>query len=595
MLLSAEQITKAYGARTLLDGVSLCLNRGDRLGVVGFNGTGKSTLLRILAGAEEADAGSVRLDPNVYLEYLPQNPDYDGGSTVLEQVFANLNPEMRALAEYEARTILTRLGMTSLERRMDTLSGGERRRVALAAVLARPCDVLILDEPTNHLDSDMILWLEETLARFTGALAVVTHDRYFLERVTTRTVEVEGGALYCYEGGYAAYLAGKADREAREHATERKRQAMLRREHEWVMQGAKARGTKSRERLARYEALSAQSGSWERGALELNLRAARLGKKTVELHGVGKTWEGKTALRALDLILLRDDRIGIVGRNGSGKSTLLNLIAGEIQPDCGEIITGETVRIGYFIQETPPIDGEVRVADYVKEIGNQIETADGVLTAAQLLEQFLFPPEVQWTQVKKLSGGERRRLYLLSILAAQPNILLLDEPTNDLDVQTLTVLEDYLEAFPGVVVAVSHDRYFLDKMASRVLAVEEDGRVQSYPGGFTEYRAAVENRAREERRAAAPAEKRDKPAGSQRLKFSYKEQRDYETIDDELAALEEELKQVRESQAAQASDYIALQRLQETEAALEARLEEKMERWIYLNDLAERMEGQSPQ
>ena len=594
MLLSAEQISKNYGACDLLDRVSLYLNPGDRIGVVGRNGAGKSTLLRILAGEEEPDAGTVQRDPNVRLEYLPQDPAYDAGNTVLEQVFADLSPEARALAEYEAKTILTRLGFTGFERRMGELSGGERRRAALAAVLVHDCDVLILDEPTNHLDADMTQWLEDTLRRFSGALVMVTHDRYFLERVVGRTLEVEGGRLYAYDGGYAKYLEGKARREEMERASERKRQSILRREYQWVMQGPTARGTKSRERLERYEALQAQEGPKERAGLELGARASRLGKKTIALHGVSKSFGNRTVLRDLDLMLLRDDRIGVVGANGSGKSTLLNLLAGRISPDGGELEVGETVRVGYFCQETPPIDPDVRVIDYVKEIGNRIETAEGMVTASQLLEQFLFPAEVQWSPVHKLSGGERRRLFLLAVLAAAPNVLLLDEPTNDLDVETLTVLEDYLETFPGAVVAVSHDRYFLDKVARRLLVVEGDGHAGLRPGGYTDYLEARRAAEREKRPEPSPErEKRqERPAGSQKLRFSYKEQREFETIDGDIAALEGEIAAVKAEQEKCASDYVALQELQERQAALEARLEEKLERWVYLNDLAERIAGQ---
>ena len=594
MLLSAEQISKNYGVCDLLDRVSLYLNPGDRIGVVGRNGAGKSTLLRILAGEEEPDAGTVQRAPNVRLEYLPQDPAYDAGNTVLEQVFADLSPEARALAEYEAKTILTRLGFTGFERRMGELSGGERRRAALAAVLVHDCDVLILDEPTNHLDADMTQWLEDTLRRFSGALVMVTHDRYFLERVVGRTLEVEGGRLYAYDGGYAKYLEGKARREEMERASERKRQSILRREYQWVMQGPTARGTKSRERLERYEALQAQEGPKARAGLELGARASRLGKKTIALHGVSKSFGNRTVLRDLDLMLLRDDRIGVVGANGSGKSTLLNLLAGRISPDGGEIEVGETVRVGYFCQETPPIDPDVRVIDYVKEIGNRIETAEGMVTASQLLEQFLFPTEVQWSPVHKLSGGERRRLFLLAVLAAAPNVLLLDEPTNDLDVETLTVLEDYLETFPGAVVAVSHDRYFLDKVARRLLVVEGDGHAGLRPGGYTDYLEARRAAEREKRPEPSPErEKRqERPAGSQKLRFSYKEQREFETIDGDIAALEGEIAAVKAEQEKCASDYVALQDLQERQAALEARLEEKLERWVYLNDLAERIAGQ---
>ena len=594
MLLSAEQISKTYGTRKVLDRVSLYLEAGQKLGVIGVNGTGKSTLLRILAGAEEPDEGRVSRDPNVRLNYLPQLPAFDEKNTVLEQVFAGVSPEARALAEYEAKTILTRLGVPLFEQRVGVLSGGQRKRVALCSALACPCDVLILDEPTNHLDSGMVAWLEDELRQFKGALVMVTHDRYFLERVVGRMVEVEGGALAFYEGNYDKYLEQKALREEMAQASERKRQAILRREYQWVMQGPTARGTKSRERLERYEALKSQSGPEERTALELSAVSSRLGKKTVELHGVSKSFAGRTVLRDFDLMLLREDRIGVVGRNGSGKSTLLNLIAGRLMPDSGEVATGKTVRMGYFSQENPPMYPEMRVIDFVKEIGNSIETAEGRVTASQLLEQFLFPADEQWAPIGKLSGGERRRLFLLSILAAAPNVLLLDEPTNDLDIQTLTILEDYLETFPGAVIAVSHDRYFLDKTVRRIFEVGESGAVTEYVGNYTDYLDARKAEEKREKTVSAPAEKRrERPSGSKKLKFSYKEQREYENIDGEIAALEEQLAQIRTEQEAKASDYVALQALQSRESELEAALEEKMERWVYLNDLAEQIAGQA--
>ena len=560
---------------------------------MGLNGAGKSTLLRLLSGAEEPDGGTVRLDPNVRLEYLPQNPVFPGEHTVLEQVVLGLSGDDRALAEYEGKMILSRLGVSRFDQPVGQLSGGERRRVALAAVLSRPCDVLVLDEPTNHLDSDMVLWLEDYLKKWKGALAMVTHDRYFLERIVTRIAEVEDGRLFFYEGNYDKYLSRKAERLEQEKAGERKRQALLRREYQWVMQGPTARGTKSRERLERYEALKAQTGPAEKSTLELSARSSRLGKKTIELRHVTKAFDGRTLLRDFDCMLLRDDRIGIVGANGSGKSTLLNLIAGDLIPDGGEIEVGETVRVGYFRQEVPDMDGDTRVIDYVKAIGNRIETPEGMLTASQLLEQFLFPAEEQWSPINKLSGGEKRRLYLLSVLAAAPNVLLLDEPTNDLDLQTLAALEDYLDSFPGAVVTVSHDRYFLDRVARRVFAVEGDGTVKGYPGGYTEYLEA--RRAEEAERAprpAAPEKKADRPAGPKKLKFSYNEQREFETIDADIAALEAQLAQVQADQAAQATDYVALQALQEKQAELEAALEQKMDRWVYLNDLAERIANQ---
>ena len=593
MLLSAEQLTKTYGTRSLLDSVSFYVEPGDKVGIIGVNGCGKSTLLRLLAGAEEPDGGTVRPDPNVRLAYLPQNPVFPGEHTVLEQVLLGLDGDDRTLAEYEAKTILNQLGVPRFDQKVGELSGGERRRVALAAVLARPCDVLLLDEPTNHLDDRMVGWLEDYLRGWKGALVMVTHDRYFLERIVTKMVEVEGGKLYTYEGNYDKYLERKAARLESEKASERKRQAILRREYQWVMQGPTARGTKSRERLERYEALKAQTGPTEKSTLELSARASRLGKKTVELAGVTKAFGDRTVVRDFDCMLLRDDRIGIVGSNGSGKSTLLNLMAGALAPDSGTVEVGETVRFGYFRQEVPDMDGDIRVIDYVKEIGNNIETAEGMLTASQLLEQFLFPVEVQWSPICKLSGGEKRRLYLLSVLAAAPNVLLLDEPTNDLDIQTLSILEDYLDTFPGAVIAVSHDRYFLDRVVRRVFAVEGDGSVRAYPGGYTEYLDAK----RAEEKAKAPKmpasdKGKERPAAPKKLKFSYKEQREFETIDDDIAALEEQIAQVQAEQAAKATDYVALQELQEKQSQLEAALEEKMERWVYLNDLAERIAAQ---
>ena len=551
MLLSAEHITKIYGTRAVLDGASLYLERGQKLGVIGVNGNGKSTLLRILAGAEEPDGGTVARDPNVRLEYLPQNPAFDPARTVLEQVFDRLSPEARELQEYEAKSILTRLGVTNFEQRMGELSGGQRKRTALAAALVHDCDVLILDEPTNHLDAEMVAWLEERLRQFKGALVMVTHDRYFLERVVERIVEVERGKLAFYEGSYARYLEAKAQREEMEAASERKRQSILRREYQWVMQGPTARGTKSRERLERYEALRDQTGPEKRAELELSALSSRLGKKTIELRGVSKEFGGRTVLRDFDLMLLRDDRIGVVGPNGSGKSTLLNLIAGRLAPDAGEVVTGETVRIGYFAQETPPMAADRRVIDYVKDIGNRIETPEGSLTASQLLEKFLFPKDAQWAPIDRLSGGEKRRLFLLSILCAAPNVLLLDEPTNDLDIQTLTILEDYLETFPGAVIAVSHDRYFLDKMARRIFAVGEGGAVQGYTGGYSDYLAARAEAQREKTpRSSGEKRPQEKPTGPQKLKFSYKEQREYGTIEADIAALEGELAAVRAEQEA---------------------------------------------
>ncbi len=588
MLLSAEHITRSLGARILLDDVSLYLDRGEKLGVIGPNGTGKSTLLKLLAGAEEPEGGRVRLDPNVRLEYLPQTPVYEPENTALKQVFAGLDDSAREVAEHEAKTVLTRLGLGDYGRKMGTLSGGERRRVALASVLVRPADILLLDEPTNHLDAGMTAWLEDYLKRYKGVLVMVTHDRYFLERIVGRMVEVENAKLTFYTGNYAQYLQRKAELLEMAQASERKRQALLRREYQWVMQGAKARGTKSRERLERYEALKDQDTPTLRGRVEVTALSSRLGKKTVELRRVSKAFGDRVVIRDFSCILLRDDRVGVIGDNGSGKSTLLNLLAGRLQPDQGEVEIGETVRIGYFSQENPPMDPNQRVIDYMKDVGNYIETAVGTLSAGQLLEQFLFSGNQQYSPIGKLSGGEKRRLFLLSILAGAPNVLLLDEPTNDLDIDTLTVLEDYLETFPGAVVAVSHDRYFLDKMAKRTFLVDGTGVVTETAGGYEEWLKTVE--AQETTNVNIP--KKEKPKGTRKLKFSYQEQREFETVEEDIAALEAELAKVVEKQEWQASDYMALEKLQAQQEELEKQLEAKMERWVYLTDLNERIQAQ---
>lgn len=588
MLLSAEHITRSLGARTLLEDVCLYLDRGEKLGIIGANGAGKSTLLKILAGAEEPEEGEVRLDPNVRLGYLPQLPEYGAENTVLEQVLAGLTSSDREVAEHEAKSVLTRLGLIDFARKMGTLSGGERRRAALASVLVRPADVLLLDEPTNHLDAEMTAWLEEFLKRWRGALVMVTHDRYFLERVVDRMAEVENAGLTFYHGNYADYLQKKAELLEMAQASERKRQSLLRREYQWVMQGPKARGTKSRERLERYETLREQTGPARQGRVEISALSSRLGKKTIELERVSKRYGERTVIRDFSCILLRDDRVGIIGNNGSGKSTLLNLMAGRLTPDEGRVEMGQTVRLGYFSQETPPMDPAQRVIDYIKEVGNYIETAGGTLSAGQLLEQFLFTGDQQYSPIGKLSGGEKRRLFLLSILTKAPNVLLLDEPTNDLDIDTLTVLEDYLETFPGAVAAVSHDRYFLDKMAVRTFLVDGRGEVAETPGGYSEWVKT----AGAERTTNVTEAKKEKPRGEQRLRFSYQEQRQFDTIEEEIAGLERELADVKREQMEKGSDYLALEKLQLQQTRLEEQLEEKMERWVYLNDLHERILAQ---
>ena len=594
MLLAAEHLEKNYGMKRLIRDASLYLDTGDKVGIIGINGTGKSTLLRVLARAEEPDAGTVQVFPNVQVSYLAQNPAMDDDAAVLEQVFRGLPAEYRAVAEYEARAMLNRLGVTDHDQKIGQLSGGQRKRVALATALIHPADVLILDEPTNHLDMDMAAWLEDYLIRFRGGVILITHDRYFLDRVTNRIVELEDGTLYSYEANYGHYLELKAERFEMAAASERKRQSILRREAQWIMRGARARGTKSRDRIERYEALRDQEAPEAAQTVQLAAVSSRLGRKTIELDHVSKGYGGRTIISDFSYVLSRDDRIGVVGVNGAGKTTLLNLIAGRLAPDTGTVETGQTVRLGVFSQEGRELDPNARVIDFIRDISNSIETGEGTFTAAQMLEKFLFPGDLQHQFIGKLSGGERRRLYLLSVLVEAPNVLLLDEPTNDLDVETLTILEDYLTTFPGAVVAVSHDRYFLDKLAHTIFEVRPGGEVRRYVGNFSDY---LDKRPPEERpeRAAKPekTEKPVKPAQKpQKLKFSFNEQREYERIDDELAALEEQLAACAREIAAAGNDYVRLQELLAEQERLTRAQEEKTERWVYLNDLAERIQAQ---
>lgn len=591
ILLSAEAITKSYREGNLLDGVSLYLEEGDKAGIIGINGTGKSTLLKIIAGVEQPDSGSVVTASGVRIGYLPQNPNFTAGTTVLAQVFSGTASAARQAKEYEAKSILTRLGITEFDRDVSTLSGGQKRCVAIASALVTPCELLILDEPTNHLDSSMVAWLEDYLKKFKGSLLMVTHDRYFLDRVTNRIVEIDRGKLYTYQANYSRYLELKAEREQMEAGSERKRQSLLKKELAWMQQGPKARGTKSRFRIERFEQLSAQGGPKAGDKLDLNSVSTRLGKKTVELQGIGKQFGGQWFVKEFDLLLPRGARVGIVGPNGCGKSTLLKLITGTLQPDTGNVVLGETVKLGYFSQECEEMDPSLRVIDYIRGIAENIRTPDGTLSASQMLEKFLFPPDLQWNTISRLSGGERRRLFLLRVLMDAPNILLLDEPTNDLDIQTLMILEEYLDGFEGAVVAVSHDRYFLDRVAESVYAFEPGGTLRQYPGGYSDYeRLRTQQDPVREAKAKAAREPREK---TRRLKFSYKEQLEFEGIDGEIAALEEELAETGRQIEQQASDYAKLEELLARQEELTARLDEKTERWVYLNELAERIEAQS--
>ena len=589
MLLSAEHISINFGMRQLVDDVNFYLNDGDKVGIIGINGTGKSTLLRVLSGELTPDAGEVKRDPNVTLSVLSQNPVMDDNASVLEQVFLHAPDEYRQINEYEAKTMLTKLGITDFDRKVGTLSGGQRKRIALAAALMQPADILLLDEPTNHLDAGMTQWLEEWLRRFRGGLVMVTHDRYFLERVVNRITELSRGKLYHYEANYSKYLELKTLREEMAEAGERKRQSILRVEREWIMRGCRARSTKSKERIQRYEELLNRSAPEYDDKVQLAAASSRLGRKLIELHHVTKEYDGRTIIGDFSYRLLREDRIGIVGKNGAGKSTLLHLLSGEIAPDSGEVDTGSTVKIGHFSQEGRELDKDKRVYDFIHEIAAEIRTSEGTFSAAQMMERFLFPSNLQSQPIGKLSGGERRRLYLLSILMSAPNVLLLDEPTNDLDVMTLSILEDYLDTFPGPVVVVSHDRFLLDKLAEQIFEVR-DGEVLRYTGNWSDWQEKRREEAavRVEKPKSEPMRPKEK-----KLKFSFSEQREFENIDAEIAALEEKAAALEAEQEKYCSDYIKLSELQQQHEEIQQQLETKMERWMYLNELKEKIDSQS--
>ena len=590
MLLSAEHLSINFGSRQLLSDVDFYLNEGDKTGVIGINGTGKSTFLKVLSGVQEPDGGRVSRDPNVQVSYLPQNPVMDDGATVLEQVFLHFPAEFRELNEYEAKAMLNKLGLPDFDQKVGTLSGGQRKRVALAAALIHLADVLILDEPTNHLDTEMVTWLEDRLRWFRGGLVMVTHDRYFLERVVNHITELSRGKLYHYEANYSKYLELKEQRAEMAEASERKRQSILRVEREWIMRGCKARTTKSKERIQRYENLLNQAAPETDDSVSLAAASSRLGKKTIQLDHVSKSFDGKCVLNDFSYSVLRSDRIGIVGHNGVGKSTLLHIIAGELTPDSGTVEMGATVKVGHFSQEGRELDLNQRVYDFIHDIADEVRTDEGTFTANQMMERFLFPGDLQSQPIGRLSGGERRRLYLLSILMTAPNILLLDEPTNDLDVTTLAILEDYLQSFPGPILAVSHDRFFLDKLANSIFEVRDGGEILRYTGNWSDW----EEKRKEEKQAAAPAEKTkaaaEKPR-EKRPKFTFKEQREYETIDAELADLERQLRDCEAAMGSCGSDYVKLQELTDRQAELEALLEEKTERWMYLSELKERIDA----
>ena len=612
-LLTIEHLTKSYTERLLFDDTSFSINEGEKIGLIGVNGTGKSTLLKIVAGLEDADSGSVVRGRSLYIRYLSQIPEFAEGDTVLESVMRENAGETHYSSADEmqatAKSMLNKLGITEHDALTSTLSGGQRKRVALASVLMSTADLLILDEPTNHLDSGMADWLEEYLKAFRGALLMITHDRYFLDSVVGRIVELDKGKLYSYQANYEGFLALKAERMEMAEASERKRQTILRNEIAWMQRGARARSTKQKAHIQRYEELRDQKGPEYDRNVELESIASRLGRTTVEVKDLCKAYGDKVLMKDFTYIFLKNDRVGIIGPNGSGKFTLMKMLAGWVEPDSGTIQIGQTVKMGYFSQENEAMDESLKVIDYIKNAAEYVKTKDGSISASQMLERFLFPSGMQYTAIGRLSGGERRRLYLLRILMEAPNVILLDEPTNDLDIQTLTILEDYLDTFPGIVIAVSHDRYFLDRVVNRIFAFEGQGKVTQYEGGFTDYQIAWSARHPQETgdqkgvRAGDSDENgsglpinrnnwKQAAGGEKKRKLSFKEQREWETIEADIAALEQSIGDLEQEIGKSATNYTRLNELMEEKSAREAQLEEKMERWMYLNELVEQIEAQ---
>ena len=608
-LFTMENITKSYTDRILLDDVGFSINENEKIGVIGVNGMGKSTLLKVVAGIEEADAGKISMGNQVKICYLPQTPVFTPGTTILQAaVGGNMEEWNRWTIEADARSMLNQLGFADYEEKVEHMSGGQKKRVALVNALLTPADILILDEPTNHLDNAMSEWLENYLISFRGAVLMVTHDRYFLDRIATRIVEVDKGKLYSYPGNYAKFVELKEERQNMALATERKRKSLLRTELEWLHRGARARSTKQKAHIDRIQAMQEMKDIQEEKQVLLTSTASRMGNKTIELSDISKSYGNHLLIRDYNYIFLKNDRIGIIGPNGCGKTTLLKIINGIVKPDTGTIEIGQTIRIGYFSQENEYMDDSMKVIDYVKEAGEYIQTSDGRITASQMLERFLFEGAIQWSKIEKLSGGEKRRLYLLRILMSAPNVLILDEPTNDLDIQTLTILENYLDGFDGIIIVLSHDRYFLDRTVRRIFAFEGEGAIRQYEGGYSDYlirkeleglpdmtvksmgvgsaaqteKSGSENSAEDSR---ATWKKHDK-----KLKFSYKEQREFETIDEEITALEEKIEVLDAQMLENASNSVKLNELLEKKEEVSQQLDEKMDRWVYLNDLNEQIQ-----
>ena len=622
-LLTAENISKSYNEKKLFDNISLGINEGDKIGLIGVNGTGKTTLLRILSGFEQPDTGKVTKGSSINIEYLPQNPYFDTQSTVLEQVFKGTSEVMKLIREYEkaigkpdnsdqilklsremdaknawslesdAKSKLTKLGIYDFNEKIENLSGGQRKRIALASAIINPSDLLILDEPTNHLDNNVIDDLEQYLNKFKGSILMVTHDRYFLDRIVNVIYELDNGKLYLYKGNYSVFLEMKLQREEIEKSNEKKRQSLLKQELIWVKKGAKARSTKQKARIERFEKLNEYTASDNiNEKIEISSASSRLGKKVIEINSISKSYNKNKIIDDFNYILLRNDRVGIIGPNGCGKTTLVNIICGKLLPDSGNVDIGETVKIGLFAQEDAQIDEKLRVIEYIKEGAEYIINSDGIrVSASQMLETFLFPPSVQWTPISKLSGGEKRRLYLLRVLMESPNVLVLDEPTNDLDIETLAILEDYIDSLSGAVIAVSHDRYFLNRISDKIFSFEGNGRIVQYTGNYFDYKEAIEQSKELQKKEQQNSTnkliektKREKP-----LKFSYNEQKEFDTIDGDIADIEEKLKIIEGKINAATSDYELLQKLITDKGKLQSELDYKMERWVYLNELKEKI------
>ena len=627
VLLTAEHIRKSYGTRVIFDDISFSIHDGDKIGVIGVNGAGKSTLLKIVAGVGQADSGEIITMNGMRIAYLSQNPEFTPGTTILQQVFAGDNPKLSLVREYEealehlnenphdknmaalsarlseemdkaeawsleseAKNILTRLGIFDFGQKVETLSGGQKKRVALAAALIAPVELLILDEPTNHIDHDTVEWLEKHLEKYSKALLMVTHDRYFLDRVANRTLELEKGQIYSYQANYTNFLELKAEREELEAAGERKRQNFLRTELEWVRRGAQARSTKQKARLQRFDEISSIKAPEEKQNVVLSSVGSRLGKKTIELENISKSYNGKAYIKDFSYIILRNDRIGITGDNGCGKTTLLKIMTGKLQPDSGMVHCGETVKIGVFAQENEDMDESVKVLDYIREVAEYIQTGDGRISASQMLEKFLFPADMQRGPISMLSGGEKRRLYLARVLMGAPNILFLDEPTNDLDLETLMILEEYLDEFEGAVSAVSHDSYYLDKTVNRIFACLGEGKIKQYAGGYSDFKEAKEREMPSVVEVAKPQKTEPIKDKGPITKMSYKDQREYDTIGDEIAKIEEKIWLMNKFMEGCTTDYTELQRLAQEKEALELKLESRMGRWMELMELAEKIE-----